>query len=808
MRHDGSGDTATLAGEGLAGPSPAPRLAGSGGAGARQAAKLNIPVSGMTCAACQARVQRVLERTPGVDEAAVSLMTNTATVRFDPGVVDASALVDRIRGTGYGAELPVDERGAVEEQEAQDAARVDEARDLRWKALVSLMAGAVAMVASMPLMSANAHHGLGSADPVMRWTMQWLDPLLRRGMPWLYSIPAAVLSYGLLLITGTVMVWAGSRFYVRAWKGLRHRSADMNTLIALGTGAAFVFSVFATVAPQMFIDRGIAPEVYYEAVIIIIAFILGGNALEARAKAGTSSAIRKLIDLRPRTARVRRDGAEREMDLAAVRQGDEIVVRPGERLPVDGQVVSGSSAVDESMLTGEPLPVAKTAGDRVIGGTINRTGSFTYRVTTLGADSVLSQIVRLMRDAQGSRAPIQRLADRVSAVFVPTIIGIAVLTFVVWYVVADSAPLLRAFTASVSVLIIACPCAMGLAVPTAVMVATGRGAELGVLIKGGEALERAGTADTVVLDKTGTVTEGRPSVVAIEVRPPWTETGLLALVASLEHVSEHPLASAIVEAASSRGSALGDVESFTSVTGKGVTGVIDGRAIAVGNEALMRDWGIDVTPLEAWTDERSRRAETIVYVNVDGSLAGALAIADPVRTSSARAVNRLRQAGLDVVLLTGDVPSTAHAVARDVGIDRVIAGVLPEGKVDAVRRIQEDGHVVVMVGDGINDAPALARADVGVAMGGGTDVALEAGDIALLRADLGGVADAVTLSRRTMRAMRQNLFWAFVYNVLGVPIAAGVLYPATGVLLSPILASAAMALSSVSVVTNSLRLGR
>ncbi len=774
----------------------------------RQAAKLNIPVSGMTCAACQARVQRVLERTPGVDEAAVSLMTNTATVRFDPDVVDASSLIERIRGTGYGAELPVDERSAVEEQEAQDAARVEEARDLRRKAVVSLAAGAVAMIASMPLMAANAHHGLGSADPVMRWTMQWLDPLLRRAMPWLYSVPVEVLSYGLLLLTSVVMVWAGSRFYVRAWKGLRHRSADMNTLIAVGTGAAFLFSVFTTVAPQVFIARGMAPEVYYEAVIIIIAFILGGNALEARAKAGTSSAIRKLIDLRPRTARVRRDGVESEMDLAAVREGDEIVVRPGERLAVDGQVVSGSSAVDESMLTGEALPVAKTTGDRVIGGTINRTGSFTYRATTLGSDSVLSQIVRLMRDAQGSRAPIQRLADRVSAVFVPAIIGISVLTFIIWFIVADSAPLLRAFTASVSVLIIACPCAMGLAVPTAVMVATGRGAELGVLIKGGEALERAGTADTVVLDKTGTVTEGRPSVVAMNVQSPWTEARLLALTASLENVSEHPLASAIVESAATHGAALSPVESFSSITGKGISGVVDGRAVVAGNESLMRDWGIDVTPIRSWADERSQHAETVVYVNVDGALAGGLAIADPVRPTSVAAVNRLRQAGLDVVLLTGDVPATAHAVARDVGINRVIAGVLPEGKVDAIRRLQEEGHVVVMVGDGINDAPALARADVGVAMGGGTDVALEAGDIALLRADLAGVADAVLLSRRTMRTMRQNLFWAFVYNVLGVPIAAGVLYPATGMLLSPILASAAMALSSVSVVTNSLRLGR
>jgi len=774
----------------------------------RQAAKLNIPVSGMTCAACQARVQRVLEKTPGVDEASVSLMTNTATVHFDPAVVDVNALVERIRGTGYGAELPLDDLSAVEEQEAQDRARVEDAKELRIKTTLSLITGVVAMVVSMPLMAANAHHGSGSADPVMRWTMVWLDPVLRRALPSLYAVPITVISWTLMLLTAVIMVWAGGRFYVRAWKAFRHRSADMNTLVAVGTGAAFLFSVFATVAPQVFISRGIAPDVYYEAVIIIIAFILGGNALEARAKAGTSSAIRKLIDLRPRLARVRQDGADRDIDLGDVREGDEVVVRPGERLPVDGVVMTGSSAIDESMLTGEPLPVAKGVGDRVVGGTINKTGSFTYRATTLGASSVLSQIVRLMRDAQGSRAPIQRLADRVSAVFVPTILVISVITFVLWYVLADSAPLLRAFTAAISVLIIACPCAMGLAVPTAVMVATGRGAELGVLIKGGEALERAGTADTVVMDKTGTVTEGRPAVVALKALQPDSEEELLALVGSLERGSEHPLASAIVESASARGARFSTVESFAAVPGKGVTGVVDGHSLAVGNASLMKDWGLEVAALRDWVRERTDRAESVVFVNVDGRLAGALSVADPVRPTSLLAVRRLREAGLDVVLLTGDVPETAHAVAHEVGIDRVIASVLPAGKVDVIRKLQDEGHVVVMVGDGINDAPALARADVGVAMGGGTDVALEAGDIALLRPDLGAVADAVALSRRTMRIMRQNLFWAFVYNVLGVPIAAGVLYPATGLLLSPILASAAMAMSSVSVVTNSLRLGR
>jgi Cu+-exporting ATPase len=770
--------------------------------------RLAIEVSGMTCAACQARVQRVLEKTDGVTEATVSLMTNSATVHFDPAVVDAAALVEHIRKTGYGAELPAQDRTAVEEQLAQDDARVEEFRALRRRAVVALAAGAIAMVASMPLMAANAHVGMGTADPFMRWTMERFDPTTRVLFPWLYAVSPRVLSWALLVLTSAIMAWAGRMFYVRAWKAARHGAADMNTLIAIGTGAAFLFSLLATVTPATFIERGIAPDVYYEAVIIIIAFILGGNALEARAKVSTSAAVRKLINLQPQAARVVRDGAEQDLPVDAVRAGDVVVVRPGERLPVDGVVVDGTSAVDESMLTGEPLPVAKAAGDRVVGGTINRTGSFTYRATTIGADSTLARIVKLMRDAQGSRAPIQRLADRVSAVFVPTVIGIAIVTFATWYFTSETAPLLRAFTASVAVLIIACPCAMGLAVPTAVMVATGKGAELGILIKGGQALERAGDVDTIVLDKTGTVTEGRPTVVGMATTGGWDEDALLQLVASLERRSEHPIASAIVAAAIDRGLALSSVESFQSQTGRGISGVIDGHALILGNAALMADYAIDVSPLVAGASEASDRGATVVYVNVDGTLAGYLAVGDPVRATSARAIQELQALGLDVILLTGDVEGTARAIAREVGIGRVIAGVLPAGKVDAVRELQEQGRVVAMVGDGINDAPALARADVGIAMGTGTDIAIEAGDVALLRGDLRSVADAVTLSRRTMRTMRQNLFWAFVYNVLGIPIAAGALYPAFGILLSPILASAAMAMSSVSVVTNSLRLAR
>jgi Cu+-exporting ATPase len=462
------------------------------------------------------------------------------------------------------------------------------------------------------------------------------------------------------------------------------------------------------------------------------------------------------------------------------------------------------------MLTGESLPVEKKPGDRVIGATINRTGAFRYRATTLGADSVLAQIVKLMRDAQGSRAPIQRLADRISAVFVPVVISIAIATFVAWFVTADGAPGVRAFAAAVAVLIIACPCAMGLAVPTAVMVSTGKGAELGVLIKGGEALQRAGDVRTVVLDKTGTITEGRPTVTDIVPSAAWAgrEDELLRLVASLEASSEHPLADAIVRRARDGGLALAEAESFDSVTGRGATGVVEGRALAVGNAALMGDCGLRVDALEAAAERLAGEAKTPVYVDVDGELAGLLAVADPVRDTSREAIARMHRMGLQVVMLTGDNPRTADAVARQAGVDRVVAGVLPEGKVAEIRRLQEAGQVVAMVGDGINDAPALAQADVGIAIGTGTDIAIEASDVTLMRGDLRGVASAIALSRRTMRTMKQNLFWAFVYNVVGIPIAAGVLYPALGLLLSPILAGAAMAFSSVSVVANSLRLRR
>ncbi|HSU93057.1 MAG TPA: copper-translocating P-type ATPase, partial [Gemmatimonadaceae bacterium] len=550
-------------------------------------------------------------------------------------------------------------------------------------------------------------------------------------------------------------------------------------------------------------------------VIIIIALILTGNAFEARAKTQTSSALRALVQLQPKTARVVRQdpaGSEVEVDapIETVEAGEMVLVRPGERVPVDGEVLSGESAVDESMLTGESLPVAKKAGDSVIGGTINRTGAFRYRATTLGANSVLARIVKLMRDAQGSRAPIQKLADRISGIFVPIVLSIAIATFVIWFVTAGTAPAARAFAAAVAVLIIACPCAMGLAVPTAVMVATGKGAELGVLIKGGEALQRAGDLHTIVLDKTGTVTEGRPTVTDLVIAPASGRSSdeVLRLVASLETLSEHPLADAIVRHARNRGTRLPTPEAFESVTGRGAVGVVDGSALAVGNAALMADYSIDPAPLRDDAERLANDGKTPMYVAIDGALAAVVAVADPIKDSSREAIRRFHALRLEVVMLTGDNRRTAEAIARQAGIDRVVAEVLPAGKVAEIERLQAEGKVVAMVGDGINDAPALARADVGMAIGTGTDIAVEAGDVVLMRGDLRSAAQAVELSRRTMRTMKQNLFWAFIYNVIGIPIAAGALYPAFGLLLSPILASAAMAFSSVSVVTNSLRLRR
>jgi Cu+-exporting ATPase len=736
----------------------------------------------MTCAACQSRVQRALARTPGVDDASVNLMMNNAAVTYDPARASPAQLVDMIRATGYGAELPTATLSARRAQLAQDETRQHEFRSLLAKAALALAIGVAEMAASMSKWSMSAMNEAGAAAPVAWWLM--------------------------LVATFAVMAWAGRDFYSRAWSALRHGSADMNTLISVGTGAAFVFSLVATVSPQVLAQNGVQPQVYYEAVAFIIAFVLAGRAMEARAKGQTTSALRRLVDLQPPRARVMRDGVEHEVPVEVVRLGDLVVVRPGERVPVDGDVVEGRSAIDESMLTGESMPVTKTIGAHAFGGTVNGRGALLVRATSVGEDSALARIVRLMRDAQATRAPIQSLADRVSGVFVPVVLVVAVLTLVAWLVVGGRAHAAQAIAASVSVLIIACPCAMGLAVPTAVMVATGKGAERGVLIKGGRALERAGSVDLVLLDKTGTVTTGRPVVTDVVTANGVDESALLSAAASVERLSEHPIARAIVERADGLGLPRPDAVGFTAEPGHGARAHVDGSEVLVGTAVFVAESNPVPADLADAATRLADAGKTLAFVAIGGRALGVIAVADQLRATSAPAIQRLGDLGLEVVMLTGDNERTASTIAAEAGIPSVSANLLPAQKTSEVERYQKAGRVVAMVGDGINDAPALARADVGIAIGTGTDVAMDASEVTLMRADIGGVADAISLSRRTMRTIRENLFWAMVYNVIGIPIAAGVLFPRFGVLLNPVVASAAMALSSVSVVGNSLRLRR
>jgi P-type Cu+ transporter len=778
--------------------------------------RVTLSVTGMTCAACQSFIQRTLVSQPGVQDAAVNLMLHNATVTFDPGVTSPSALVENIRSTGYGAEAPVLDESALEEQERHDEEQLHEYKALRLKAIVSLVAGIVAMLFSMPLMKMSGAGMQRMQDPLMSWSMRALDPILRTTFPWIYEVNDSAIRWGLFALASFILGWAGRRFYTKAWSALLHKTADMNTLVALGTGAAFLYSAASTVAPGFFLAHGIAPDVYFEAAILIIGLVLVGNTLESRAKEQTTAALRKLVQLQPTTAIVLRDGVESNLPIEAIQNGDLILVRPGERIPTDGEVVSGRSSVDESMLTGESLPVEKTAQDRVMGGTLNQHGSLQYRATALGAGSTLAQIVRLLREAQGTQAPIQRIADRISAIFVPTVLGIAIITFCLWRVFAHHAGIMQAVAAAVTVLVIACPCAMGLAVPTAIMVATGRGAASGILIKGGEALQRLEKIDTVVIDKTGTITAGQPQVTdvmlaarggndAAEQESP-TEDHVIRIAAALERASEHPFAEALVGYAQKRGLRLPQPQGFESLTGLGVAGIVDGSAALIGNVALMEKYSVALDGLKPAAVRLAEEGKTPLWIAINGRLSGVIAVADTVRANSIEAIRQMHAEGLRVVMLTGDNEQTANAIARMVGVDEVIAGVLPSGKVEAVKRLQSEHHVVAMVGDGVNDAPALAQADVGLTMANGSDIAMEAGDVTLMRSDLTGVAKAIALSRGTMRVMRQNLFWAFGYNVIGIPLAAGALYPVFGLLLSPVVASAAMALSSFSVVTNSLRL--
>jgi len=751
--------------------------------------RISLPVTGMSCAACAARVEKALSRAEGVRSATVNFATERASVEYDPRTTDRDALVGAVRAAGYDtAETPAPETPEDEAQDSEQVARDEECRKIRRRFI-----GAAAL--TVPVLYGAMGEMLGLPVPA--------------GL-------AAPLTQ--LLLTTPVMVYSGGPFFLSAWKAFRHRTADMNTLIALGTGAAYVFSVVATTFPNAVagatagthhspLTTHQTPPVYFEAAAVIITLILMGRLLEARAKARTGDAIRRLIGLQARTAHVLRNGSELEVPLEDVVPGDLVLVRPGEKIPVDGFVRSGESAVDESMLTGESLPVEKRPGDEVFGATINRTGSFRFEATKVGSDTALQQIIRLVQDAQGSKAPIQRLADVISGVFVPVVLCIAIATFMLWF---DFSPpdvrLQRALVAFVSVLIIACPCALGLATPTAIMVGTGKGAENGILIKGGESLETALKLTAIVLDKTGTITAGKPELTDVVPAPGVDAETLLGFVAAAERVSEHPLGEAIVRGAQAKGIAIPEAQAFQSRTGRGLEARVDGHTVLVGNRRLMEERGVDAATVLPEMDRLASEGRTPVLVAIDRVASGVIAVADPLKPGSAAAVAALEEMGLQVVMITGDNQRTAEAVARAVGIERVMAEVLPEHKAEQVKKLQAEGHVVGMVGDGINDAPALAQADIGIAIGTGTDVAIEASDITLIRGDLIGVVTAIRLSRATMRTIRQNLFFAFIYNVLGIPVAAGALYPFFGVTLSPMIASAAMALSSASVVTNSLRL--
>jgi Cu+-exporting ATPase len=742
---------------------------------------LTLDIEGMTCASCAAAVEKSLSRAPGVQNALVNFATEKATVQYQPGQASPATLKEAVVNAGYGVVERAPDTSAADQQAETDRQKASAYASLKRRFGVAVALAAIIMPLSM--------------------LMFWPTAMQHLNMRWLND--------GLLLLTLPVLLYSGREFYTSAWKGLRHRSANMDTLIAVGTGAAFLYSLAATLAPGFFMRHGLLPEVYYDTTATIIALILLGKVLELRAKTQTSAAIRALMGLQAKTARVvRPDGQEMDVPVEQLQPGDIIAVRPGEKVATDGILTEGQSAVDEAMLTGESLPVTKKAGDVVFGATLNKTGAFRFRVTKVGADTMLAQIVKLVEDAQGSRAPIQRLADKVSAVFVPTVVVIAVLTFVLWFGLAPAATRLPlALSNFVAVLIIACPCALGLATPTAIMVGTGKGAEFGVLIRNAEALEKAHQVTTVLLDKTGTITRGEPTVTDFLPAPGQDTAALLQAVAAVERQSEHPLADAIVRYAATQGAAAVSATGFRAVEGQGAGADVNGLVVLIGNRSLLADAHVSLPPaLMAQAEQLLDQAKTVLYVAVSGQAAGLIGVADTVRDTSQAAIQRLQALGLEVMMMTGDNSQTAAKVARQVGITRYFAEVRPGDKAAKVKEIQAGGRTVAMVGDGINDAPALAQADIGLAMGGGTDVAMEAAGITLMRSDLNGVVTAIELSRQTMRVIQQNLFFAFVYNTLGIPIAAGLLYPVFGWLLSPMLAAGAMALSSVSVLTNSLRL--
>jgi P-type Cu+ transporter len=750
------------------------------GANVRQ---MTLGVTGMTCASCVGRVEQALKKVPGVLEASVNLANERATVEYLAGEVEPHDLEKVVEGAGYGV-VQKDKGSSVEGSRAREYGK------LKADFFVAAALTALILLGSLP-------HMFGFMLPV----------------------PLGSLNIGLLLLATPVQFWAGRRFYRGAWGALKHWQANMNTLVVMGTSAAYLYSVVATLAPGLF-AAGRA-DVYFDTSTLIITLILLGRLLEARAKGRTNEAIKKLAGLQAKTARVVRDEVEVDVPVEDVEVGDIVVVRPGEKIPVDGMVLSGESAVDESMITGESIPVTKREGDEVIGATMNTSGSFRFEATKVGEDSALHQIMRMVEEAQGSKAPIQRLADRISAVFVPAVMGVAAVTFLIWLLLGPEPALTFALLNTVAVLIIACPCAMGLATPTSIMVGAGKGAESGILIKGGEALEGAHKLDTVVLDKTGTLTRGTPELTNVAVVDGLHETQLLRLAASAERASEHPLGEAIVRGANDHGIPLAEIDAFEAVSGSGIRARIEGRDVLVGSLRFLSESGVSGDGLLPRAEELARESKIPIFVAVEGEPAGLVGVADVVRDEATEAVARLHSLGLEVAMLTGDIRHSAEAIARELGIDRVVSEVRPEDKVADVKRLQAEGRRVGMVGDGINDAPALAQADVGVAIG--TDVAMEAADLTLISGDVRGVARAIGLSKATVRNIKQNLFWAFTYNVALIPVAAGVLYPLFSdgsvpevlrpVLgeygfLNPVLAAAAMALSSVTVVSNALRLRR
>ncbi len=739
---------------------------------------LTLKLRGMSCASCASNIEQAIQAVPGVVACQVNFATEQATIEYEPQRTDLEAIQQAVDEAGYTA-YPLPEMAT--EEDAEKTARLEESRDLRRKVWLGGLISVLLLVGSLPAMT-------GLQVPLLP---VWLHN------PWVQ-----------LVLTAPVQFWCGHAFYINTWKALKRHAATMDTLIALGTSAAYCYSLFATLFPNFLLAQGLRPEVYYETAAIVITLILLGRLLENRARGQTSEAIRNLVGLQARDARVIRNGQEMDVPIQAVRIDDVILVRPGEKIPVDGEVVEGGSTVDEAMVTGESLPVKKQPGDEVIGATINKTGSFKFRATRVGKDTVLAQIVKLVQQAQGSKAPIQRLADQVTGWFVPVVMAIAIATFIIWFNVMGNLTL--ALITTVGVLIIACPCALGLATPTSVMVGTGKGAENGILIKGAESLELAHRIQTIVLDKTGTLTEGKPAVTdfaTVEGLANSNQLELLQLAAAVERNSEHPLAEAVIRYAQGHKLEIPEVQNFEAIAGSGVQGNVNGHWVQIGTQRWMEELGIDTRPLQKHKTVWENSGKTAVWLAVDWKMQGLIGIADTLKLSSGAAIRALRKLGLEVVMLTGDNWATAQAIARQVGITRVFAEVRPDQKAAQVQALQAEGKkVVAMVGDGINDAPALAQADVGIAIGTGTDVAIAASDITLISGDLRGIITAIQLSRATMRNIRQNLFFAFIFNVAGIPIAAGVLFPLFGWLLNPIIAGAAMAFSSVSVVTNALRL--